>query len=101
MDITIGKLKSVKIKKAVIHESAHCNITLKGVEKMKAMSLPAIRHMKYKKMSREQVAICDLIYNNIINTSSDNISYTVVKEILDKIDGNLFGRWDIDINSYM
>ena len=101
MDIAIGKTKSAKIKKAEIHESAHCNIIQKGVEKMKAMNLPAIRHRKNKRMLREQVAIRDSIYNNVINASSDNVMCNIVNELQDKRDGNLFGTWDIEINSYM
>lgn len=53
MGIVIGKTKSAKIKKAVIHESDDYNIVLKGVEKMKAMNLPLLRHMKNKRMARE------------------------------------------------
>ena len=52
-------------------------------------------------MAREQVAIRDSIYKNIINTSSDNISYTIVEEILEETYGNLFGTWDNAITSYI
>lgn len=101
VDIAIGKTKSAKIKKAVIHESAHCNIIQKGVEKMKAMNLPAIWHRKKQRMLREQIAIRDSIYNNVINASSDNVMCNIVNELQDKTDGNLFGTWDIELNSYM
>ena len=71
VDVAIGKSKSTKIKKAITHESVHCNIMLKCVEKMKVMNLPFIQNRRNKRMAREQVAMCDFIYSNIINTRSD------------------------------
>ena len=73
----------------------------KIVEKMKAMNLPAIWHRKKQRMLREQIAIRDSIYNNVINASSDNVMCNIVNELQDKTDGNLFGTWDIELNSYM
>ena len=52
-------------------------------------------------MFRKQLAIRDSIYNNVINTSSDVVSYTIVKEIQDTTDSNLFGTWDIELNCYL
>ena len=68
---------------------------------MKLMNLPAIRHRRNKQIAREQGAIRNSIYNNLIDTNSNNIFYTIVEEILDNTDSNLFGTWDTEINSYM
>ena len=97
VDITIVKLKSAKIKKVETHKSTHCNIILKSKEKTKAMNLSGIRHRKNKRIAKEQVDIRDSIYDNVINTSLDNICYTIVEEILDKTYCNLFGTWNIEI----
>ena len=58
-DIDIGKSKITKIRKAVIHESAHTSVIQTGMDKMNSMSLPAIRHREGKRVAREQVAIRD------------------------------------------
>ena len=54
-----------------------------------------------KEMNLPAVAICESIYNNVINTSSDRISYTIMEEILEETEGNLFGSWDNETNSYI
>ena len=97
VEVTVGKRKPTKIKKAAVHESAHCNIIQDGVNKMNLMNLPAIRHRKNKRLAREQVAIRDSIYTNVVNNDVNTNIETIVVELLHPSDGNIFGSWDNEI----
>ena len=48
VEIAISMSKTTKIKKVLVNESTHCNIIQKGVDKMKAMNLPAVRYRRNK-----------------------------------------------------
>lgn len=66
---------------------------------MNSMNIPAIQHRIF--FAREQVAIRDSIYNNIMNNNFNNSCHTIIEELQEKADGNLFGVWDAEINNYI
>ena len=66
---------------------------------MKSKNLPAVRYRKNCRLAREQVALCDLVYENIMNVKEDNFIYVTIREIQKQEDGNIFGSWDEEINS--
>ena len=91
--------KSIKVKKVNIHDAATVNILLKGIEKMKAKNLPAVRYRKNLRTQREQVALRDSIYENMMNIKENNFINVTVCELNQQEDGNIFGLWDNEINS--
>ena len=91
--------KSMKVKKVNIHDAATVNILLKGIEKMKAKNLPAVRYRKNLRTQREQVALRDSIYENMMNIKENNFINVTVCELNQQEDGNIFGLWDNEINS--
>ena len=84
-----------------MHESAHINIVQKGIKKIKILNLRAVRHRKNKRLAREQVAIRDSIYTNVVNTTTNNVVYTIIKNLLNASNYNIFGTWDSEIDDLM
>ena len=100
MDVDIGiGTKKIKVRKVNINDAAFVNIHLKGMEKMKAKNLPAVRYRKNCRTAREQVALRDSIYANMINIKDNNYINVTVGEIEKEEDGNIFGYWDKEIRS--
>ena len=91
--------KSTNVKKVSIHESAAVNILIKGRDKMKSKNLPAVRYRKKCRMQREQIALRDTIYKNMINTNDKNLFNRTIVELKQIEDGNIFGTWDKEIRS--
>ena len=93
--------KSKTIQKVKIHESAAVDILIKGIEKVKSKKLPAVRYRKNCRLKREQVALRDCIYENMINTNDNNLFNVTIEQINNPEDGNIFGSWDKEIRSLM
>ena len=68
---------------------------------MEENNLPAVRYRKNCRTAREQVALRDSIYNNMINIKDNNFINMTVGEIDKEEDGNIFGYWDTEIKSLM
>ena len=96
VDNGIGESK-IKIKKVPIHDAASHNLLAKGTEKMKLMNLPVVRYRKNRRLQREQTAISDSIYQNMMNTNDNSMHHVLINEIRHKNDCNIFGTWDCEI----
>ena len=97
VDNGIGS-KSTKVRKVPVHEAACHNLLSKGIEKMKLMNLPVVRYRKNKRLKREQTAISDSIYKNMINANENSICNILIDELTHDSDGNVFGTWDNTIS---
>ena len=93
--------KTKNIKKVKVHESATVDILTKGIEKMKSKNLPAVRYRKNCRLRREQAALRDCIYKNMIDTNDNNLFRVTVEQINNPDDGNIFGSWDKEIRNLM
>ena len=96
MDNSIGESK-IKVKKVAIHDNTSHNLLAKGTEKMNEMNLPVVRNRKNRRLQREQTAISDSIYTNMMNTNDNSMYNVLINEITHKNDGNIFGTWDSKI----
>ena len=91
--------KRTKVKKVNVHDAATVNILKNGIDKMKAKNLPAVRYRKNCRLAREQVALRDSIYNNMMNIKDNNFINVTIDELNKEDDGNIFGNWDSEIKS--
>ena len=66
---------------------------------MKSKNLPAVRYRRKLRMVREQVALRDSIYENMMNIKENNFINVTVVEINKEEDGNIFGSWDREIET--
>ena len=79
----------LKVTKVIINQSASTYVMLDGKGKIQAMNLPAVRNRKNGRLAREQIAIRDMIYNNIINVDNINMCDVIIKELKESED-NIF-----------
>ena len=96
VDNGIGESK-IKLKKVPIHDLASHHLLAKGKEKMKVMNLPVVRYRKNRRLKREQTAISDSIYQNMMNTNDNSMYHVIINEITHTNDCNIFGTWDCEI----
>ena len=66
---------------------------------MAKMNLSKVKYRKPKRLQRERAAICDSIYNNIVNVNLDILQQPITEALASKEDSNIFGTWDTEINT--
>ena len=86
VEVVIGvkKVFNTTVKKSSVQKPVSRNRLKEGIDKMKKRVLLAVRYRKRQILEREQVAVCDSIYQNLVNT---NIS---IHQLQDMSYSNLF-----------
>ena len=58
------------------------------------MNLHVVRYCKNRRLKREQTAISDSMYMNMMNANENSICNILIDELTHDSDGNVFGTWD-------
>ena len=88
-----------KVKKVNLHDAAIVHILQKGKDKIRAKNLPAVWYRNNCRMAREQLALRNSIYENMMNIKDCNFINVTIYELNKQEDGNIFGIWDKEINN--
>ena len=68
---------------------------------MKKINLPAVRHQRSKRLTREKKSVRDSIYNSSVNTDRIRPIYVVIDQLSEDDTSALFAKWNTTMSELL